>query len=254
VLVVEDDESIRGLVSRVLAGEGYRVVTAEDGAVALELLGRGTVVPGLILLDWGMPTPGAVFARAYRALPAPPAPLVVLTAGADGAAAAEEAGACGLLCKPFDLDDLVDTVRRFLGPAADPAPTSAAEAPHAAAAPAVVPVAGAGGAAGGAARDRRLRPRVLPPGRRIKDPRAAEAQRRARLRRLGDEVAALRASIEAARSEVLTLLAVEQTRRLSAAETARVRPLRWESERLRGDLAALRERFEQLRSRRASSS
>ena len=53
VLVVEDDESTRSLLSRTVSELGFRVIEAENGKVALETL--GTCIPALILLDLMMP-------------------------------------------------------------------------------------------------------------------------------------------------------------------------------------------------------
>ncbi len=53
VLVVDDDAGIRQLLRRILEEEGYMVVEAENGRVALERLGER--VPGAILLDLMMP-------------------------------------------------------------------------------------------------------------------------------------------------------------------------------------------------------
>ena len=48
-MVIDDDEDIRDILSEILGRAGYRVVTAANGAKALELLERET--PSLILLD-----------------------------------------------------------------------------------------------------------------------------------------------------------------------------------------------------------
>ncbi len=111
VLVVDDDEHILELVEMTLEDEGYRVETAINGAKALEML--ESLRPSLILLDMRMPeVNGWEFAEAYRKLPGPHAPIIVITAGKDAPARAEEIGAAGFLGKPFDLDDLIEVVRQ----------------------------------------------------------------------------------------------------------------------------------------------
>jgi len=55
VLVVEDDEGVRGAFAALLASEGYRVMEAADGLEALELLRAAETLPCLILLDLMMP-------------------------------------------------------------------------------------------------------------------------------------------------------------------------------------------------------
>jgi two-component system, chemotaxis family, chemotaxis protein CheY len=111
ILVVDDDPSIRTIVSEILAGEGYPVETAADGAEALRVL--QDLQPALVLLDMRMPVlDGWGFARAVRergiALP-----ILVMTAAQNARRWAEEIGADGYLAKPFDLTDLLDAVERL---------------------------------------------------------------------------------------------------------------------------------------------
>ena len=54
VMVVDDDDDIRESVSLLLSDEGYDVITAPNGAVALHELNQG-VHPSLIVLDLMMP-------------------------------------------------------------------------------------------------------------------------------------------------------------------------------------------------------
>ncbi|MGE3271722.1 MAG: response regulator [Chloroflexota bacterium] len=113
ILVVDDDESIRTVVSLVLAEEGYDVVTAEHGREALDYL--TTVCPDLILLDMRMPImDGWELARNYRATPSPHASIVVLTAAQDAASRARQIDAAGFLAKPFGLEDLLTVVSQHL--------------------------------------------------------------------------------------------------------------------------------------------
>ncbi len=80
VLIVEDDPSSREMLRRLLEKEGIPVLEAENGQVALEVVGRQT--PGLILLDLMMPVmDGFDFLVHLRANPATSAvPVVVITA------------------------------------------------------------------------------------------------------------------------------------------------------------------------------
>jgi two-component system chemotaxis response regulator CheY len=115
VLVVDDDEDIRDVIEIALAGEGYEVQAAPDGAVALSLVGESR--PDLILLDMRMPVmDGWEFARAYHEMPGPHAPIVVLTAAVNAGAYSEQIGAAGFLAKPFDLDQLFRRVDERLRP------------------------------------------------------------------------------------------------------------------------------------------
>jgi len=113
VLVVDDDESIREFVSVALADEGYSVVTATNGVTALEAIRRQQ--PGVILLDMRMPImDGWEFSRVYHATPAPHAPIIVVTAARDAAGRAAQIEAEGHLAKPFELDDLLEMVGRYV--------------------------------------------------------------------------------------------------------------------------------------------
>ena len=121
VLVVEDDPDLLSLVAMILRDAGYDVAAAEDGLQALARIEER--MPGVILLDMRMPVMnGWEFAREYRARFARAAPIVVVTAAEDARARAQEIGADAWLEKPFDLDDVVRTVARFLGPAGQTAP------------------------------------------------------------------------------------------------------------------------------------
>jgi CheY-like chemotaxis protein len=113
ILVVDNDDAILSTVEAALADEGYTVLAAPDGVVALDLVRQRP--PGLILLDMKMPImDGWGFARAYRAQPGPHAPIVVLTAAVDAGRPAAEIGAEGYLAKPFNLDDLLAVINRYL--------------------------------------------------------------------------------------------------------------------------------------------
>lgn len=115
VLVVDDDTPIRDFVSATLEGEGYHVVTAENGQKALQILGGENLFqPDIILLDMRMPVvDGWQFAQAYRLMPGKKVPIIVLTAATDPAKFAAQIKADSFLPKPFDLLDLLDMVERF---------------------------------------------------------------------------------------------------------------------------------------------
>lgn len=115
VLVVDDDAPIRDFVRATLEGEGYTVVTAENGSVALQLLGgEKPYQPDIILLDMRMPiVDGWQFAKVYREMPGKKVPIIVLTAATDPAKFAAQIKADNFLPKPFDLMDLLDMVEQF---------------------------------------------------------------------------------------------------------------------------------------------
>lgn len=113
ILVVDDDETIRELVTMALSDEGYEVDGASHGLEALARIQEQP--PDLILLDMRMPVmDGWQFSQAYQAVPEPRAPVIVLTAGHDLAGIVAEVNADGFLPKPFDLDGLLGIVASAL--------------------------------------------------------------------------------------------------------------------------------------------
>jgi CheY-like chemotaxis protein len=109
VLVVDDQSEIRELARLVLQDAGYTVHCAEHGAAALEAVDREP--PAVILLDMHMPVmDGWQFVREYRSAPVRHVPLIVMTATHDARRYASEVGADRFLAKPFELDDLLNTV------------------------------------------------------------------------------------------------------------------------------------------------
>jgi DNA-binding response OmpR family regulator len=114
VLVVEDEGGMRQTLRWTLEEEGFAVADAATARQAVEAaLGAR---PALVLLDYGLPDgDGADVATALRhhlAEGAPP--IVVLTADGRAAEKARRVGAVAYLHKPFDLDELLATVRRAL--------------------------------------------------------------------------------------------------------------------------------------------
>ncbi len=110
ILVVDDDPSLLEVVALVLSTEGYPVLTARNGAEALQQVERAR--PALVLLDMRMPIcNGWEFAARLRergiALP-----ILVMTAAQDARRWAEEIGATGYVPKPFDIGELLAAVER----------------------------------------------------------------------------------------------------------------------------------------------
>jgi CheY-like chemotaxis protein len=111
ILVIDDDNDIREIISAVLAAEGHEVVGAVDGVAALDHLQRDGR-PSLILLDMMMPRlDGEGFIKAMRSDPnLADIPVVILTAHPGARAKASELGAAGCLRKPVELTDLLAAV------------------------------------------------------------------------------------------------------------------------------------------------
>jgi signal transduction histidine kinase/CheY-like chemotaxis protein len=113
VLLVDNDLCILTLCRAILESAGYRVLTAEDGRVALDLFRSGPAGISVVLLDQFMPAlSGMATARELRALD--PNVRLVLVSGAPPEAS--EAGTLfhGFLNKPFRADQLVRTIQSVL--------------------------------------------------------------------------------------------------------------------------------------------
>ena len=114
VLVVEDDASVRRLVTKALQARGYEVEQAADGLLASELLGRMTRVPDLLICDVMMPTiDGFSLARMIKAQKELKAiPIIFLTAKTQPGdlMTGISLGARHYVQKPFSIVDLLSKV------------------------------------------------------------------------------------------------------------------------------------------------
>ena len=118
ILIVEDNELNRDVLSRQLVRRGHRVELAADGLVGLTLAREHA--PDLILLDLGLPgIDGWECARRLKADPATRhIPIIALTAHAmvGDRQQALDAGCDDFDTKPIDLTVLLDKMARLLAP------------------------------------------------------------------------------------------------------------------------------------------
>ncbi len=122
VLVVEDEEAVRSLASRVLREHGYTAFEASDGAAALALLAERGAEVGLIVADLVMPLMGGRELRSRIAELGYQTPVLFMSAYTAGDVRARgmlEAGE-PFIQKPFTPDALAAQVRELL----DTAPPS----------------------------------------------------------------------------------------------------------------------------------
>jgi DNA-binding response OmpR family regulator len=115
VLVLEDHASVGGLIAGLLRQEGYRAVRAWDPQEALRLA-RGRSLD-LVLLDLNLAYPdGLDVLRQVRNNEATRrAPIVVVAGGSLSLSAEDVAIVDGLVQKPFDIDMMLNAVRKALG-------------------------------------------------------------------------------------------------------------------------------------------
>lgn len=116
ILLVEDEESIRSVVSTYLTHFGYQVTTACDGVEALRAVSEAR--PDLILMDMGLPklngwqTTERLRARRDSAA----IPVVALTAYAlsDERLRSMNAGCDAFVAKPIDFTMLLGTIQALV--------------------------------------------------------------------------------------------------------------------------------------------
>jgi CheY-like chemotaxis protein len=112
ILLVEDDLDIRDVVQEVLEEQGHDVVPARTGRQALEFLALDTgPPPDIVILDLMMPimTGWQVLETIRRTPELADIPVVVVTAATQD----RPLGAQAFLRKPFDIGDLLETIRRL---------------------------------------------------------------------------------------------------------------------------------------------
>jgi two-component system response regulator MprA len=113
VLVVDDDDRLVASVRRVLAYEGYRVLTATNGTLGLQLARDES--PDLIILDVMLPgLDGLEIARRIQAGGGVPVLMLSARDQIEDKVAGLEAGADDYLVKPFAVEELLARVRARL--------------------------------------------------------------------------------------------------------------------------------------------
>lgn len=121
LLVVDDEEDVRLLISRILSEKGYDVVEARHGEEALQKLGEQRI--DLMVLDLMMPeVDGWEVLRRLRTIPDAP-PVVIVTALGDYSALSRgiREGASAYIIKPFRFNELLATCQGVLASAAEKA-------------------------------------------------------------------------------------------------------------------------------------
>jgi len=117
ILVADDEEAIRNLVGRALKQDGHDVVTANDGAEALDALVREKSGFDLLLTDIRMPMMDGIALALAAARDHPAVTILLMTGYADQRERAYglEALIHDVLTKPFSLASLRTAVNKALG-------------------------------------------------------------------------------------------------------------------------------------------
>jgi CheY-like chemotaxis protein len=119
ILVVEDDAIMQKMALKILRSRGFSCELAVTGREAVAK--AGAFHPGLILMDLSLPEMNGW--EATRALKADPAlagiPVVAVTAHAmvGDKETAIAAGCAECVTKPYELEELINVVERYIGPA-----------------------------------------------------------------------------------------------------------------------------------------
>lgn len=115
VLIADDEESYRTILDSQLTQAGYTVVLASDGEEAIKRLKNEKFEVALI--DVNMPKVSGLEVMKYVKDQALPTKIIVLTGYADLRIAmeAKESGAVNFINKPFNLSDLLSSVRQAIG-------------------------------------------------------------------------------------------------------------------------------------------
>ena len=116
ILVVDDEEHIRDLLSETLTVRGYQVQTAQNGLSAIEVLNERHV--DLMLLDMRMPVKDGLglLDQIKDRLPGLPVIIVTGLASNEEVQEALQRGAFSCLRKPFEIDTLLGEVEKALAP------------------------------------------------------------------------------------------------------------------------------------------
>lgn len=114
ILIVDDEEHIRDLLSDTLAMRGYHIETAENGLSAIQVINDRPI--DLILLDIRMPIKDGLglLEEIKERLPRLPVIIVTGLASNEEVQEALQRGAFSCLRKPFEIDSIVEEVERAL--------------------------------------------------------------------------------------------------------------------------------------------
>ncbi len=120
VLIIENDPLVAMVLETALTERGYEVITKPDGRLGCEVISGGKE-PDLVFTDVPLSHPGGrSLADALRSNPSlKDIPVVLFTDILQGTRSQLSGGSYqGLITKPFDLDEVVETVNTLLGQSA----------------------------------------------------------------------------------------------------------------------------------------
>jgi two-component system, OmpR family, aerobic respiration control protein ArcA len=118
ILVIEDDENMQAVMTRIFAEDGYELRLAADGTELTGVLDE--VTPDIILMDIGLPWINgfelAELIKNHREMKKIPIIFVSGQASEEDVTRAYQIGADDFIKKPFEIDQLKATVTKYLDP------------------------------------------------------------------------------------------------------------------------------------------
>lgn len=117
ILVVEDDPEVRDLLELLLTSEGHTVVTAQDGATALDMADKKSIQPDIILSDYNLPNAmnGIEVTTKLRKKFKKRIPVIILTGDISTETLRKiSAHDCVQLNKPVKVKEMTQVIQRLL--------------------------------------------------------------------------------------------------------------------------------------------
>jgi len=112
ILLVDDEENLRQLISALLVDDGHDVYTAVDGEVAIKFL-KEQRTPQLVITDFAMPNKNGMDVLKYCREMHPDLPVILMTGiVSEGLPQWEALGAKASLQKPFRMEELLALVKK----------------------------------------------------------------------------------------------------------------------------------------------
>jgi DNA-binding response OmpR family regulator len=113
ILVADDDPGILEAIQIMLEDEGYDVMVTVNGETVAKIFEQE---PDLLLLDiWMSGQSGEDICKALKASESTKhIPIIMISANRDTEAIAKSAGADDFITKPFDIDNLLSKVKKYL--------------------------------------------------------------------------------------------------------------------------------------------
>jgi DNA-binding NtrC family response regulator len=116
ILIIDDDDQLRLSFRKLLATEGYSVVDAASGEAGIEKLGK-TPAPDLVVLDIRLPGMSGI--ETFKKIHSMDAklPVIIMTAfgTTETAIEATKMGAFDYILKPFDIPEMLETIKQAAG-------------------------------------------------------------------------------------------------------------------------------------------